>query len=95
MIEVYIAGVCKLSLLLQELLDTDKVEIKGYVSFERETAGQLVYGGYPLISIEQLQEKKFDYIIICGKNSFNKNDPRIKMRAFPRGSPRKQTFQKA
>lgn len=75
--KVYIAGFGQLSFLIQDLLELEKIDFKGYVSLEKIPDYQLIRGGYPLLSTEQLEEKEYDYLILCDKTSWNKDNARM------------------
>ena len=78
---VYIAGTNKLSFLFQALLDPQKTEFGGYVTFDPSEKEQFVWGGYPLIPIEQFENLKSDYLIVCNEEGlinglpFNRSVP--------------------
>lgn len=79
---VYIAGTSKISFLTQDLLDPEKTEFKGYVMLEKREedqseAWQFIWGGYPLLTIEQYQKTQADYLIIGEINDFGKDDPKV------------------
>lgn len=73
---VYILGVNRTGFILQDLLDDDKAIFKGYVSLNKVSGNQAVRGGYPLISMDKLQEEQYDYLLICDYVDYDKADSR-------------------
>ncbi len=79
---VYIAGTSKLSFLLQDLLDPQKVDFKGYVTIEKRgkkqsDGAQFVWGGYPMITMDEYQSIPSDYLIIGEAIDFDESDPKM------------------
>ena len=83
---VYIAGTNKLSFLFQALLDPQKTEFGGYVTFDPSEKEQFVWGGYPLIPIEQFENLKSDYLIVCNEEDFDRIDRNDVGKVTPRFS---------
>lgn len=75
--KIYIAGTDKLSLLIQDLVDLKKIDFKGFVSFDKTEQNKFIRGGYPVLTIEQLDKKGYDYLIVCDKIDYDKEDPKI------------------
>lgn len=71
----YIGGTNRLAQFAQDLLGTDKVNIKGYVSakdvYEKER-----FRGYPLISAEKLKHEEYDFFLICEEMEYDRSDKR-------------------
>lgn len=83
---VYIAGTNKLAFLFQDLLNPQKAEFGGYVTFHHDEEGQFVWGGYPLIPIEQYESLNADYLVICDEADFDKIDRADRKIVSPRYS---------